>query len=101
MTVKEAYEAWKKEPINKRFICRWGGFSFGCGYYGMDNCYNKNHPNVKYGFENCPENCKDFYEVPSGILYEDFLKYYNYFHDYFNKEYSIDKDDTDYIGEEN
>lgn len=61
MTVKEAYEAWKKEPINKRFICKWGGFSFGCGYYGMDNCYNKNHPNVKYGCEHCPEKCDDFY----------------------------------------
>lgn len=94
MTIKEVFKNWKKN-VYIGDICVFGGITGGPGYLGFDACNNDNHPNVRYGCEQCPKNCPDF--KSNGREFKTFLTYYRYYASYFNKEYDIDENDEYYV----
>ena len=96
MTIYEAFEQWKKEDASKSDLCLYGGIDGGPGYIGFGSCDNENHPNVRYGCEYCPKDCKDFYMTTESRLFNIFEIEYDNNREYFNKKYNIDENDPRY-----
>lgn len=98
MTIQEACNTWKNKCF-KGLKCVYGGIEGGSGYLGFGSCRSENHPNVRYGCECCPKNCKDYIEDTESKIFTTFLMEYRSSPSYYNKKYNIDKNDKFYFAE--
>lgn len=90
MTIKEAFADWKKSA-DKCYLCVYGGIGGGPGFLDFCQCKSDKHPNVRYGHEFCPDNCKEYHINTDKSLYDIFLSLYKYYQSYYNKLYNIDE----------
>lgn len=57
-------------------LCKHGGVEGGPGYLGFGRCkLIQSHPNVRYGCEHCPDDCRDYKCIEGEQLYNFFLSY--------------------------
>ena len=101
MTVKKAFNIWKKEcryhPCHMGYLCKFGGLIGGPGTLCFSGCSNEKHKDIRPYGKSCPSFCEEFSVDREEKLFSIFYSLYQYDAEIFNEKYNINPWDEKYI----